>query len=77
MQDLKPPEKNTVEELPGLNLEQRSGSERRKEPSNGFACITVVGWICRREQARRKEDPDCFTEDHDFIREALGMALQG
>ena len=30
--------------------------DRRKVPSKGFAYISVVGWICRREQCRRKDD---------------------
>ena len=35
--------------------------DRRKTPADGFACISVVGWICRREQTRRKDDQmECF-----------------
>lgn len=29
--------------------------DRRKVPSKGFTYISVVGWICRREQCRRKD----------------------
>jgi hypothetical protein len=61
MQDLKQPEKNTLESTSTQNLEQRSRKERRKKPSYGFAAITVVGWICRRERTRREGDTDCFT----------------
>lgn len=39
-----------------VNCERRNGGERRKKASPGFACITIVGWICRREQIRRKDD---------------------
>ena len=36
-------------------IDQRNG-ERRQLPARGFAYISVVGWICRREQCRRKGD---------------------
>jgi hypothetical protein len=36
--------------------EKRNGMDRRREPSEGFACVSTVGWICRREKTRRKED---------------------
>ena len=39
-----------------IYCERRNGVERRKKASPGFACITTVGWICRREQARRMDD---------------------
>jgi hypothetical protein len=46
--------------------EMRNGRERRNEPSEGFACISTVGWICRREKTRRKDDsyssPPIFCE---------------
>lgn len=32
------------------------GDDRRKVPSKGFTNISVVGWICRRERCRRKDD---------------------
>ena len=59
MQDLKKAEKNTPKTLSMQDLEQRSRKERRRKPSWGFTCITVVGWICRREWTRRKEDTGC------------------
>lgn len=31
-------------------------SERRVEHQKGFAYISTVGWICRREKCRRKHD---------------------
>jgi hypothetical protein len=40
--------------------ERRNCSERRKVCASGFTFISTVGWICRREQFRRKEDPDTF-----------------
>ena len=42
--------------------ERRNGAERRIKPCNGFTCISTVGWICRREQIRRKDDPDTFVD---------------
>ncbi|MDJ0855130.1 MAG: hypothetical protein QNI89_06220 [Desulfobacterales bacterium] len=44
------------------SIERRScNGDRRKTTAEGYACISVVGWICRREQARRKDDTmECF-----------------
>jgi hypothetical protein len=39
----------------GLDFRQRNG-ERRKQPAKGFTYISMVGWVCRREQIRRKDD---------------------
>lgn len=36
----------------GSENDRRQG-ERREEKSDGFAYITSVGWICRREKCRR------------------------
>jgi hypothetical protein len=36
-------------------IERRSG-DRRRQPSEGFTRISMVGWICRRERTRRKSD---------------------
>lgn len=36
--------------------EKRQLEERRQKDSCGFACISTVGWICRRERTRRKDD---------------------
>ena len=38
----------------------RRNIDRRKEPKRGFTYISTVGWVCRREQFRRKEDPAKF-----------------
>ncbi len=48
--------------IPPDIYERRNGTERRKEPSCGFTFISTVGWICRREQFRRKDDPDTFSD---------------
>ena len=48
--------------IPPDVLERRNGMEdRRQTPASGFAYVSTVGWICRREQSRRSEDPpiDC------------------
>jgi hypothetical protein len=39
----------------GLN--DRRNNDRRKEPCEGYTYVSMVGWICRREQSRRKDDP--------------------
>jgi hypothetical protein len=39
----------------GQNLDHREG-ERRVCGRKGFTYITMVGWMCRREQIRRKDD---------------------
>jgi hypothetical protein len=41
----------------GIHLENRQEQDRRNEPSKGFAYITTVGWIDRREKTRREDDP--------------------
>jgi hypothetical protein len=44
------------------NLEQnvefsdRRDIDRRREPCEGFTYVSTVGWICRREKSRRKDD---------------------
>ncbi len=45
-------ERNTVD--------RRAFYDRRTRKSRGSAYISIVGWICRREQTRRKNDQfDC------------------
>ena len=39
--------------------EKREEQRRRKE-SEGYTYITTVGWICRREKSRRKDDEFMF-----------------
>jgi hypothetical protein len=57
-----PSEKSMAAKTP----EKRTGLERRAEPACGFTFISTVGWICRREQFRRKDDPDyCTLPDPD------------
>jgi len=47
--NLSPPESSK-------NENDRRQGERREMKSDGFAYITTVGWICRREQCRRNGD---------------------
>jgi hypothetical protein len=43
---------------------RRCDGDRRRTPAKGYACISVVGWVCRREQARRKDDEmECFLDE--------------
>jgi hypothetical protein len=35
----------------------RRNRDRRREPCEGYTYVSMVGWICRREQSRRKDDP--------------------
>jgi hypothetical protein len=56
-------EKWSDEDFPPETLEKRNGTERRKEPACGFTYISTVGWICRRERFRRKEDSDDFINE--------------
>ena len=39
-----------------VNLNKRGTEDRRKQPSEGFTRISMVGWICRRERTRREGD---------------------
>ena len=34
----------------------RRGIDRRQIRGEGFTYVSTVGWICRREQARRNDD---------------------
>jgi hypothetical protein len=38
------------------NLRERRSEDRRRQPSEGFTRISMVGWICRRERTRRAGD---------------------
>jgi hypothetical protein len=44
----------------GIYLENRHVQDRRSESSKGFAYISMVGWVDRRERLRRKDDPFNF-----------------
>ena len=44
-----------VDNPPAVAIDHRN-KERRKMPAQGFAYITMVGWICRRERCRRRGD---------------------
>jgi hypothetical protein len=39
--------------------EERRQECRRKLESKGYCYITMVGWMCRRERIRRKDDDIC------------------
>ncbi len=41
---------------PDKDESERRQGERREAQSDGYAYITTVGWICRREQCRRNGD---------------------
>ena len=47
--------KTLDEELQSTAAFRQRTEDRRKVPSMGFAYISVVGWICRREQYRRRD----------------------
>ncbi len=40
----------------GSTLSDTRATDRRKVPSKGYIYITMVGWMCRREKARRETD---------------------
>lgn len=46
--------------------ERRDGGERRQRSAHGFTCISIVGWICRREHTRRTDDPEPFADGDCF-----------
>ena len=51
--------RNSPEALQDAVAFRHRNEDRRKLPSKGFTRIPVVGWICRRERCRRKDDkPD-------------------
>jgi hypothetical protein len=41
-------------------FERRDGTDRRRAPACGYTYISTVGWICRREQFRRRDDREGF-----------------
>jgi hypothetical protein len=42
--------------MPKKRERRSKDGDRRKVTSKGFTYISVAGWICRREQCRRKDD---------------------
>jgi hypothetical protein len=49
--------KKSVSDCKERNIvDRRTPCDRRTRKSKGSAYISIVGWICRREQARRKND---------------------
>lgn len=41
---------------------ERRISERREKDCPGYTYITTVGWICRRENIRRKDNNSLFKD---------------
>jgi hypothetical protein len=39
-----------------LSPQKRRNEDRRKVNSDGYTYIPMVGWYCRREQTRRKNE---------------------
>ncbi len=50
------PEGNPIEVKSPAQPEKRKQNERRNILCDGFAWIPIIGWYCRREQARRREN---------------------
>ncbi|MCP4744646.1 MAG: hypothetical protein GY874_00665 [Desulfobacteraceae bacterium] len=38
------------------NFTERRKNNRRQRTSKGYAYISMIGWICRREKSRREND---------------------
>ena len=50
-------ENKAIHSKPDYNAEFQRKQDRRKKASQGFTYISMVGWICRREKIRRKDEP--------------------
>ncbi|WP_419659561.1 uncharacterized protein Dvar_84590 [Desulfosarcina variabilis str. Montpellier] len=61
--------KNALYSKPNDDAEIRRQQDRRKKASPGFAYISMVGWICRRERTRRKDEPFVLSVHRDFFAE--------
>jgi len=48
--------KNPHEEVQDAAVFRHRVEDRRRFSSEGFAYISMVGWICRRERCRRRDD---------------------
>ncbi len=60
---------NALCSKPNNDAEIRRKEDRRKKASLGFAYISTVGWICRREKSRRKDTPFVLSVHRDFFEE--------
>jgi len=60
---------NALYSKPNDDAEIRRMQDRRKKASPGFAYISMVGWICRREKSRRKDEPFVMSVHRDFFAE--------
>ena len=61
MKDIKDNKETKFNLEPEVHLEDLREKDRRKEPCEGFTYISTVGWLCRREKIRRKDDPFDFS----------------
>ncbi|MGB5984000.1 MAG: hypothetical protein WBG37_01750 [Desulfobacterales bacterium] len=46
-----------IQQAPKTPRPERRGDKRRKQRSQGYTYITMVGWMDRREKKRRNDDP--------------------
>ena len=51
---MKTKEKSSLKK--GSTPAEKRAIDRRQETGKGYTYITTVGWICRREKTRRKDD---------------------
>ena len=58
MNDKDPKRDIRFDKKDALYFDERCGYDRRKAPSEGYAYVSTVGWICRREHHRRNDDDD-------------------
>jgi hypothetical protein len=60
------PSKSPIVQSSPIPQEYESNDRRKKDRRNqvckGFTQISIVGWICRRETVRRKDDRITFSE---------------
>ena len=60
---------NLLYSKPDYDADSRRKQDRRKKASPGFAYISMVGWICRREKSRRKDEPFVLSAHRDVFEE--------
>ncbi len=58
MMDKEPKMESHSNKQAALLFDERCGYDRREAPSEGYAYVSTVGWICRRENSRRSDDDD-------------------
>jgi len=62
-------ENNALYSTSNFDIEIRRKLDRRKKATPGFAYISTVGWICRREKSRRKNEPFVLPVHRDLFAE--------